>query len=392
MQDALVAVLFAAAWFGTTAYLGDHGWRPVRADGYRLAGVWTTAVLLLRRVAPLSVLVGTVIGYPLAYWAALPPIGPRATLQTEFHLLPILIAGYGAATRGRVRSALVAAAAMTGVLALTTWDSRGMVPIEWDRVVVNELAMASAVFLAALLQEQRQLSAELADRNRELEHLRAVEAQQAIATERTRIARELHDVVAHHITAVIVRAQAADRVSATDPAESTETLRWVASTAREVLTSMRQTVRVLRTPDGGQEAQRAPEPGLGDLDAIAGRMRVVGLDVSLHVGAALPPLDRQTELAIVRIAQEALTNTLRHAHASRAVVSCCAADGAVILDIEDDGDGRAPVPERVRGHGLIGMRERATSCGGSLQLGRSPLGGWRVRARLPLADGNATEP
>jgi signal transduction histidine kinase len=226
--------------------------------------------------------------------------------------------------------------------------------------------------------EQRRTAATLAARNAELERLRGVEAARVVADERTRIARELHDVVAHHLTALIIRAQAADRVAATRPEVATASMGWIATTAKEALTAMRQTVRVLRA-----DATLAPGPTLADLPDIAARVRDAGLDVELRLPPSLPALDPQVELAAVRIAQEALTNTLRHARAHRAVVSLRSGDGALVLDVDDDGRTEPAAPQATRGHGLLGMRERAVSCGGSLDIGRSALGGWRVRARLP---------
>jgi signal transduction histidine kinase len=247
--------------------------------------------------------------------------------------------------------------------------------------------------LGVVVHEQRRTAAALAARNAELEGLRHVEAQQAIADERTRIARELHDVAAHHLTAVIIRAQAADRVAATRPEIASEAVRWIASTAREALAAMRQTVRVLRSDDGTGRATLAPGPSLADLPSIAARVGDAGLPVSLRMDDPLPPLDRQTELAAVRIAQEALTNALRHAGAGQASLSLRAAEGGVLLDVEDDGTTGDPAGAAVagtggaasRGHGLIGMRERAASCGGRLLVDRGALGGWRVRAWLPSA-------
>lgn len=211
--------------------------------------------------------------------------------------------------------------------------------------------------------------------------MRAVEAQQVVAEERTRIARELHDVVAHHLTAVIIRAQAADRVRATRPEVASESIGWIAETAKEALTAMRTTVRVLRAD--GDAAALAPEPTLGDLRSIAARVGEAGLDIELRLPEPLPHLEPQVELAAVRIAQEALTNAMRHAAARRAVVTlCCDADG-VVVDIDDDGTSGAPSDRRRDGTGLVGMQERAAACGGRLSIGTSPLGGWRIRAWLP---------
>lgn len=379
-QDAVFAVVFASLWFGAYLYLRDHGWLPTNPDTYELAGAWTTGVLLLRRTAPGPVLVATTLVYPLAY---------QAPLQSEFHLLPILVAGYSATSAGWLRSIGALVLSIGAVFVMSTGGLYGYHIVEWDRVLVNEFATACAVLLGAVMHDQRRTAATLAERNVELEQLRRVEAAQAIVDERTRIARELHDVVAHHLTALIVRAQATDRVAKTRSDDNGETLRWIVDTARDALTATRQTVRVLRS-DGNDGPELAPGPSLADLPGMAERMQAAGLDVSLQVTTNLPPLDQQTELAAVRITQEALTNTLRHAHARRAVVSLHVSGDGVVLGIDDDGNGdRAPAGS-LRGHGLVGMRERATSCGGSLHLGPSPLGGWQVRAWLPVVPTSVT--
>jgi signal transduction histidine kinase len=252
---------------------------------------------------------------------------------------------------------------------------------DWPSVLFIELATVSVVVLGWLMHREAAISHDLAQRNAELERLRAVEAQRVVAEERTRIARELHDVVAHHLTAVIIRAQAADRVRATRPEVASESIGWIAETAKEALTAMRTTVRVLRTD--GDAARLAPEPTLGDLRSIAARVGEAGLDIELRLPEPLPDLEPQVELAAVRIAQEALTNAMRHAAARRAVVTLrCDADG-VVVDIDDDGTSGSPSDRRRDGTGLVGMQERAAACGGRLSIGTSPLGGWRIRAWLP---------
>jgi signal transduction histidine kinase len=384
-QDAVIGVAFAIVWFAAYRYWRDNGWQPRHPETYELAGLWSALALGLRRVAPWPLLLVTAIAYPLLYQ---PP------LQTEFHLLPILIAGFAAtSSTSRVRSLVAAAVAMAAVLALSSRTAFPLQAVDWSQVVFHEFATAVVIGLGVVVHEQRRTAAALAARNAELERLRHVEAQQAIADERTRIARELHDVAAHHLTAVIIRAQAADRVAATRPEVASEAVPWIAATAREALAAMRQTVRVLRSDNGSGPAALAPGPSLADLPSIAARVGHAGLPVSLRVDDPLPLLDRQAELAAVRIAQEALTNALRHAGAGQAVVSLRAAEGGVLLDVEDDGATTDPPGAAIagaggaasRGHGLIGMRERAASCGGRLLVDRGALGGWRVRAWLPSA-------
>jgi signal transduction histidine kinase len=368
-RDALAGAALCLVWFAVYRYWRGHDWYPQHPDTYVLAGLWSGAAVALKRVAPLPLLAVTVVAYPLLY---------TSPLQTEFHLVPVLIAGYGATSGGRLQAAGAALLAGVAVFSLTMASAPAIRPDLLARILFNEFATAGVVLLGVLVHEQRRTAATLAARNAELERLRGVEAARVVAEERTRIARELHDVVAHHLTALIIRAQAADRVAATQPEVATASMGWIATTAKEALTAMRQTVRVLRS-----DSKLEPGPTLADLPDIAARVRDAGLDVELCLPPSLPALDPQVELAAVRIAQEALTNTLRHASAHRAVVSLRSGDGGLVLDVDDDGRTDPGAPRATGGHGLLGMRERAVSCGGSLDIGRSALGGWRVRAWLP---------
>jgi signal transduction histidine kinase len=346
-----------------------------------VAGVWTAGTVALRRVNPALVFAVVVVVYPIAY---------GATLQTEFHLLPVLVAGYTATSTGRVHPVVASVGCMAANLVLS-WNHRAALgapgpplvqrAFDWPSVLFIELATVTVVALGWLMHRQAAISRDLAQRNAELERLRSAEARRVVAEERTRIARELHDVVAHHLTAVIIRAQAADRVRETRPKVASESVGWIAETAKEALTAMRGTVRVLRAE--GDAAGLAPEPTLGDLRAIAARVGEAGLDIELRLPEPLPDLEPQVELAAVRIAQEALTNAMRHAGARRVVVTLrCDADG-VVVDVDDDGTSGPPSARRRDGNGLVGMQERAAACGGRLRIGISPLGGWRIRAWLP---------
>ena len=388
VQDACLAALLGVAWFGCAAYWKSRGWYPANAGAYDVAGAVSVLALAARRAAP-SVLLAGVLAYPWLY---------QQQLQTEFHLLPVLLVAYAAARRPPVWAAVTAAAALgagfllsSGVLhgdalggigrpglggsGMPGLGGSGMPGLDWSRILFDEFAIAGMVVLGWF-------TATLAARNDELERLRQVEADRTVAVERTRIARELHDDVAHHLTALVVRAQAAERVAGSRPEVAVESVSWIAETARSALTSMRRTVTVLR--EGDEPATLSPNPSLGDLAAIVARVEQAGLDVRVEVDETLPPLEPQVRHAVVRVVQESLTNVLRHARARVAVVSVQPLDRGITVTVEDDGAG--PGPEHIRpggGHGLLGMRERATSCGGRFGIDRSNLGGWRVRAWFP---------
>ena len=384
VQDGCLAIVLGAAWFGCTAYWESRGWYPRNDAAYDLAGVMSVLAVVARRVAPSALLIVGVLAYPLLY---------RQDLQTEFHLLPVLLVAYAAARRPPAWAVATAVAALAAGFLLASGvlhdvavpgmpRLRGGGPrvfgmasrLDWSRILFDEFAVAGVIALGWV-------TATLAARNDELERLRRVEADRAVALERTRIARELHDDVAHHLTALVVRAQAAERLGPTRPEVAVESVGWIAETARSALASMRRTVAVLRDGDG--PAALAPNPSLRDLAAIVARVEQAGLDVQVRVDDALPPLEPQVQHAVVRVVQESLTNVLRHARARVALVSVRAIDHGIAVVVEDDGAGPAPDDVRSSGHGLLGMRERAASCGGRFGIDRSRLGGWRVSAWFP---------
>jgi signal transduction histidine kinase len=235
------------------------------------------------------------------------------------------------------------------------------------------LVLGSVAEIIRVRRERGAVSA----RSKEQETLRLV------SEERVRIARELHDVVAHHMSAIVIRAQAAERLGDKQPAVATEAAGWIARAGQEALSAMRHTVQVLRTGDGDRHVELAPQPTLDDIRTIAERLAPTGLAVEVRLPEPLPVLDPPIDLAAVRIAQEALTNALRHAEASRAVITVRDEDGGLLVVVDDDGRTGAAPPTDPVGHGLRGMTERAASCGGDLAIVPSPLGGWRVMAHLP---------
>jgi signal transduction histidine kinase len=220
--------------------------------------------------------------------------------------------------------------------------------------------------------------------NAELLALRQADRERAVAEERRRIARDLHDVAAHHLSALVVRNKLATRLAT--PEALAQASEFTAKTAGEALDALRGVVRVLNTDD--EQSSRAPQPSLGDLDALFERMAEAGLDVEREVASGVE-LRRDVEVAVVRIAQEALANVLRHRGAGRCWFALRQQHRSVDLVIEDDGQpGGVQAADPAShtagsGFGLVGMRERAEACGGSLNVGRSPRGGWMVVATLP---------
>ncbi len=241
-------------------------------------------------------------------------------------------------------------------------------------VAVNYFVFVTAWVAGDTVRSQRERVA-LVDAQRE------EEARRAVADERVRIARDLHDVVAHHLSVIVVQAEAAQEVLATRPDRAGDAMGTVADTARTALGELRLVVGVLRS-DGG----RAPQPDLDAVDDLVASVRQAGLEVAVRTEGEPRVVGGVVGVAAYRVVQEALTNVLRHAAAGQAEVALAYGDDALVVTVSDDGrGGRMPDPDRPGGHGLAGMRERVTVLGGSLDAGPRAEGGFAVRARLPLA-------
>jgi signal transduction histidine kinase len=225
------------------------------------------------------------------------------------------------------------------------------------------------------------LASELRENVDELAFQQQQRARRAASEERARIARELHDVVAHNISVMVVQTQAARRVAAGDLAAAGSALQAVSDCGRDALVDMRRMIGVLHRGDVELAA-----PGLARLPALVERAEASGLRVALQVSGATRPLPPSVDLASYRLVQEALTNVIKHASAARVCIRVVHPPGAVELDISDDGCGLQPAGgvEHAAGHGLIGMRERLALYGGEMHAGSRPGGGFRLTARIPI--------
>jgi signal transduction histidine kinase len=209
-------------------------------------------------------------------------------------------------------------------------------------------------------------------------------ARVAVAEERARIARELHDVISHNVSVMVLQAAAGADVFATHPERSREALGSIETAGREALTELRRLLSVVQAP-AGEAAGLAPPPGLARLPELVERVRATGLDVTLTVTGDAGTLPAGIDLSAYRIVQEALTNTLKHGHAARARVDLRYGGDVLELEVVDDGTAAAQADAAAgRGHGLIGMRERAAVFGGELEAGPRAAGGFAVRATIPL--------
>jgi signal transduction histidine kinase len=367
-SDAILAVLVFLASAMVTEGPGDSlVIRPV--GSVPVAVLLVTAVagatLWWRRREPLAVL-----GVAVAGWAVL-----LATREYDLGLL-VLVALYGVGRyEPRVRLGLVGLGAAMAVLV-----AEGLVrSTAWGETVFG----VGVQFLVWYVGRQVRLRGERAvQRHRH----REAEVRRIVAEERTHIARELHDVVAHQVSMMTVQAGAAQAVAATDPEAASRAMAAVELAGRQALNELRHLLGVLR-PDAGSPSGRhdvGPQPGLTDLPRLVDQVRAAGLDIEVRDNLR-GPLPIRVQLSAYRIVQEALTNVLKHGGPGTRAEIRLGEDGTdVTIEVLDDA---VPGPARPRaaGHGIIGMRERATLLGGSLDTGPRPDGGFRVVARLPVA-------
>lgn len=361
--------LAAAVAFPT---MMDAWWN---APGTRQADVLTYAIgavsigaLLVRRSWPVAV--AGVCGAALTTWYLLDHHGQLLNL-------PTMVALYTVATTGdRRRSAVVATVGATwaATVSITAGSPSG--------TPLGEAAWpVLAVLLGEVVRGRRELLASYADRAARAEADREAEAHRRVQDERMRIARDLHDILAHTVSAMNVQAGVATDTFDTRPDLARQAIHQVRASGREALSELHVTVGLLRS---GAGEPVAPVPRLDDLDDLAERTTGPDLTVTTERDGVgdLPPM---VEVAAFRIAQEAVTNVIRHAGARHARVVLHREDDALVVEVADDGHGTAPEGDGRTGFGLAGMQERAAAVGGSVTHGPRPGGGFRVRAVLPVA-------
>jgi len=365
------AGLIAVAAWGSPRLVGSEA---IAGPSWLLAllPLLLGAPLVLRRRAPLLMWLATWAGIALLTLLAHNSVRALAFMFVLFAAAYSLgaYATFRRAVAGLVLAApVVAVLGHKGELALAFSQGRGAGP---------GVALASvqllAFWLAGVFVHARRRAAALAARSEALQR----QAEQAAAAERARIARELHDIVAHHLSVVVL--QAAGARASGKPAGPV--LERIENSARQALDETSCLLNVLRDPD--EEAGLTPQPGPGELDALAARARAAGLPVNLVVDGDLTAIPAVAGVSVYRIVQEALTNVLKHAGLARAEVTIGYAEDTVTIEVTDTGTGQPGHGPAGGGHGLAGMRERAAVFGGELAAGPRPGGGFAVRARLPL--------
>ncbi|MBW8484970.1 sensor histidine kinase [Actinomadura parmotrematis] len=369
-----VAVLMALEWPAATASGPAHVADPLPYLGLSLL---LLAPLVVRRRRPRTVF-AVVAVVAFGQWLSGTPLAIAD--------VAVLIAMYTVAsccTRWWGLAALLVTEAGCALEAARQY------PGDWTRargpfLFLGVVAVGIGLF-GVYMRTRREHLAALEERAARLERERDTEVRMARSAERARIARELHDVVAHNVSVIVVQADGAAFAIDTDPARAKQALAAISGTGRLALTEMRRLLGVLREAD--DSGPFAPQPGVEQLADLADQIRRAGLPVAVRVEGTPRELPEGLQLTVFRIVQEALTNALKHAgpDASAEVVLGYGGD-AVAVRVADDGRGAAAVSDG-RGHGLVGMRERAAVYGGEVTAGPRPGGGFEVAVRVPVPAG-----
>jgi signal transduction histidine kinase len=333
----------------------------------------------------LSAVLGTLETLPLLFRRQRPALAlacvtavALAMTALSIWIVPLAlgVALYTLATRQptRARRAL-AYASIASVGAVLLVDS----VLEFGAAAARIVFLVAAWLLGESVGSRRAYVREIEEKAERLEREQETEARRAAAEEQARIARELHDVVAHALSVIVVQAGAADDVFEVDPKLARGPIRAIDGAARAALADLRRVLGALKN-----DTEYAPQPSVSQLDGLVEQVRATGLQVGLQIEGRPRPLPAAVDLSAYRIVQEALTNVLKHAGAEQARVLLRFGD-ELIVEVTDDGQGPA---NGATGNGLIGMRERAALLGGTVKAGAAPGGGYRVRASLPTGDGS----
>jgi signal transduction histidine kinase len=380
--------------------------RPPLADVLLAAGVlvvaqvetWMTSSF---QPKPQTALLAVLITVPLAWrrrapFAALLVVGVatvvlgvgRSDLNALYTFIALLVAVFSVGAYAEPRRAVLGCAVVIGMFWVGALQDNARHPGlhgPSDFVFVS-VVFGGAWLLGRALRERGQRAVQLEQRAAQLQADQQAQARAAVAAERARIARELHDMIAHSVSVMVIQAGAAEQLLEETPERARGPLLAVQDTGRQTIVELRRLLGILR--EDGQELSLAPQPGLDGLDLLLEEMRQAGLPVQLRVEGRPFRLPPGIDLTAYRIVQEALTNTLRHAGPARAEVTVRYQDHAVELEVLDDGRGAGPhaAADAGSGQGLVGMRERVALYGGTLQAGPRATtagAGYAVRARLP---------
>jgi signal transduction histidine kinase len=375
IAEAGLPVMVAAGFVVGSALLA--GAPTLGPLGYALL-IAGAAALLVRRQHPIAALVGTVI--PAFAYDLLNYPGGLCTIAVGVALYSVADAGHSRAGIGAI------IAVVGGFLTIGVVLGRGHVI---DLITALWFAgwLVASLVLGETTRSRRAYLEEVEQRALEAERSREDEARRRAGEERIRIARELHDVLAHRISMISVQSGVGAHLLDRNPDQARTALIAVNQASKEALQELRATLGLLRQVDGAES--RSPAPGLAQLEGVMASASAAGVDVRLEVSGQRRDLPTGVDLAAYRIIQESLTNVIRHARAATARIAIAYRRTDVVIQIEDDGRGiEDQGSPAAGGNGLLGMRERAVALGGDLEAGPRSAGGFRVRARLPL-DGAA---
>jgi signal transduction histidine kinase len=393
------AVLSAAALVSVYATFEllrqDPGFKEPARPGILLTVVAVMLPLALRRRFPRAVACVVIGAFVIGRLVSHPDIPVLAGWESTMTVWACWIALYSAVVHGgrSRRTALVLfllAALLFGEVVREVFfyggGAYGGLPLnETVLLAYNAVSIALPILLGLAVRSRRDRERELAARTRELQSEREENARSAVLEERVRIARELHDVVAHHVSVIGVQAGAARRVMAQQPAKAEEVLSSIEDSSRQAVLELHRLLGVLRRAD--QPDELTPQPDLAQLPELVAKAGQGGLRVELSIEGEPRTLSRTLEVSAYRVIQEALTNVLRHSGGTTARVRVDYQPAMLEVEVLDDGSGNGRSARTVGGHGLMGMRERVGLHGGHLRAGRTPQGGFSVHATFPLNGG-----
>ncbi|MET0932861.1 MAG: histidine kinase [Mycetocola sp.] len=338
-----------------------------------LLGAVTAAALYGRRRRPIPALVISLAVTSLFLWSS-----------SSMGGIALVISLYSVAVHHSVRAAWIGLGAAAVSLTLSGIVTIDMLEDVWSNDVLSALILCLfAVLVGINVGNRVRYIGALVDRAGQLARERDQQAQLAAASERSRIAREMHDIVAHSLSVMIRLADGAEAMVEKDPAASLAAIRNVGSTGRASLADMRRLLGVLRDEES-ELAERMPQPTLDELPQLVDSYRGAGLPVTLTI-SGVPPTGQAAQVTIYRAVQEALTNALRYARQASQVHVVLDCSDAVTLTVTDDGTAGPRAESVGTGRGLLGMAERAALYGGTVESGPQPNGGWRVRMTMPEA-------
>ncbi|MFJ9154998.1 sensor histidine kinase [Streptomyces sp. NPDC102270] len=304
--------------------------------------------------------------------------------------IALFVALYSLALHGRLRQLPWACAVMAGAMVLVAVRASSVVSV-WDALFFLLSTATAALAVGMVVRIRRAQLAGLRERAARLEVERDQRSRLATATERTRVAREMHDIVGHNLSVIITLAGAGAYAADLQPERGKEALQLIGDTGRHALGELRRVLGVLReavdgSPDG---PELSPQPGIADIDALCAKVRTAGLEVVYRTYGDVDTLDSGVQLTVYRIIQEALTNTLKHADSgTRVHLAILVEDSRLTIRALDTGPATPSGPPNEEGHGLVGMRERAVLFGGTVSAGPTDGGGWSVEAVLDLTPGS----